>query len=68
MTEILKKIAYCYYLKFRDLGAEPNRDRDWAYAEKCLNHLLKPIGDSGAWIEDEIDYGEYRVFLKGDCQ
>lgn len=63
--EVLQKIAYCYYEKFKDMGEEENHLRDWHYAEKALAHLKSPCDMEDFWWNfHEENYNEFRIFLE----
>lgn len=67
MTGTLKKIAYAYFEKFRDMGEPIDPERDWKYAERALNHILLPRNESyWMWRINEEDFGEYRRFLPNE--
>jgi hypothetical protein len=64
MDEILKRIAYYHYELCKNEGFGEDSTRDWRYAEKALNHLLKSVDyASYIWRADEDEYGECRTFL-----
>jgi len=63
--KILEKIAYCYYEKFKSMGCDENRSRDWTYAVKALAHLKTPQSEGDWWWNfHEEQYGEFRIFLE----
>ena len=65
VQEILRKIAFCYHKKFQELGKEDNEKRDWAMAERALNHLLLPSDEGNQFYRwHEEDFQEFRKFLE----
>lgn len=63
--QIIEKIAYCYYLKFKRFGQPEDRGGDWRYAERAYTHLISEPNPTDYWYDfHETDYGEFRKFLE----
>ncbi|MES0334831.1 MAG: hypothetical protein SFH39_00515 [Candidatus Magnetobacterium sp. LHC-1] len=62
MTEqqILEKIAYKVYRRYKDAGLESDKDRDWRIAQRVYLHFTDPQPDNWLWRMDEDDYAEYK--------
>lgn len=59
--EILERIAYSYYERYKNLGLNENKHRDWDMALRVFKHFTTPIEErSWRWNIDDEDYSDYK--------